>query len=86
MLIRRNTNITSKDILKAFNSMLDDFQLTLTRMPSSIAIYEWYIATHDEDKDIDYFYKQCKNIYQYTLPSVQYITMKVSVNTHEDDE
>jgi hypothetical protein len=65
MLIRRNTNI-SKAIKEAFKSMLNDFHLTLTQKPSDITIIEWYIATHNEDKDVNYFYEKCKNLHQYT--------------------
>lgn len=75
----------TKFIQNAYDTMLADLHMTFARKPSDAAIIEWYFATHDSDKDIDYFHEKYKNLQQYVVPVIKYITIKTVVKKPEDD-
>jgi len=84
VLVQRNMDAAAKFIQNAHNSLTANVHMNFARKPSDSAVIEWYFATHDDDKDIDYFYEKYKNLQQYMVPSVKYITITATVKKPED--
>lgn len=83
-LVQRNMGAAEKFIQNAYDLMTTNIYMNFACKPSDSAILGWYFATHDDDKDIDYFYEKYKNLQQYMVPSVKYITITATVKKPED--
>ena len=82
--LRIGTNTITKMIENTRKLMVVDSHMTFMSKPPDDVVIDWYLATLDPDKDINYFHYVHKRVKPYLVPSIKYITIKTTVNKPED--
>ena len=85
LLIQRPMDAATKLIQNTYDTMCVDCRMNFAHKPPDNVILEWYFATCDLDKDIDYFYTAYKHVQPYLQPKLKFITINITVNKPEDD-
>lgn len=79
-------DIVTKIMQDEYNALQTVHHMNFVQRPPNNLLIDWCLSTCCQDKDIDYWYTIYKKLQEYTVPKIEYITLRTVVERSKEDE
>lgn len=76
----------TKIIQDEYNKLQIVHHMNFAQRPPDDVLIDWHLATCCQDKDINYWYVAYKELQEYTVPKIKYITLRTVIEKPKEDE
>lgn len=84
--LSHSMDAVTKTIHDEYNKLQIVYHMEFAQKPPDNLLLGWHLATCYQDKDINYWHDTYKELQQYTVPKIKYITLRTVIEKPKEDE
>ena len=83
--LSHSMDAVTKIIQNEYNELQTVHHMEFAQKPPDNLLIDWHMATCYQDKDINYWYEIYKQLQEYTVPKIKYITIRAVIEKPKED-
>jgi len=83
--LSHSMDAVTKIIQNEYNKLQIVHHMEFAQKPPDNLLIDWHMATCYQDKDINYWYEIYKQLQEYTVPKIKYITIRTVIEKPKED-